>query len=263
MYDLKFQSCKTDPDVWYCPATTKKDSSTYYEYVLIYVDLILTVSESLKNIMETLSGLYRLKEDPTTGKTYDRPSRYLRANIGNYHFDDDVKKPRWFILSHTYVKQAIKTCEEHLDKQGLKLKTKVSATLPAGYRPELDISEELNDKGANQFQELIGILRWSIELGQIDIASPVALLSSFLDLPTRGHLEAVYHVFAYLKLHAQSKIVFDNANIDWDNGKFTDADWADFYPDAAEDLPPNAPEPRGKLVQINCLLWMRTTLAIR
>jgi hypothetical protein len=54
------------------------------------------------------------------------------------------------MLADTYVKQAIKTCEEHLDSQGLKLKTKVSATLPSRYRSELDISEELNEKGANQ-----------------------------------------------------------------------------------------------------------------
>jgi hypothetical protein len=114
--------------------------------------------------------------------------------------------------------------------------------------------EELNDRGANQFQEVIGILRWMVELGRIDIATPVALLSSFLAMPRRGHLEAAYHIFAYLKLHDRSKIVFDDAKIDWKSDKFKTVDWADFYPDAKEDLPPNAPEPRGKSVQINCFV---------
>ena len=187
MYDLKFQSCRADPDVWY-RAATKADGTKYYEYVLIYVDDILTISEVPKDVMETLSRLYRLKEDPTTGKKYDRPTRYLGADIGHYYFDDDSKKPRWYMSSDTYVKNAIKTAEEHLDKQGLRLKTKVTATLPAGYRPELDISEELKDRGATQFQEVIGILRWMVELGRIDIATPVAPLSSFLAMPRRGNL---------------------------------------------------------------------------
>jgi hypothetical protein len=156
--------------------------------------------------------------------------------------------------SDTYVKNAIKTAEEHLDQQGLRLKTKVTATLPAGYRPGLDISEELNDKGANQFQELIGILRWMVKLGRIDIATPVALLSSFLAAPRRGHLEAAYHIFAYLKLHDRSKIVFDDAKIDWGSDRFKKVDWSDFYPDADEDIPPNVPEPRGESVQINCFV---------
>jgi uncharacterized protein len=154
----------------------------------------------------------------------------------------------------TYVKNAIKTAEAQLEEQGLKLKTKVSATLPSGYRPEMDISEELNAKGANRFQELIGILRWTVELGRINIATPVALLSSFLAAPRRGHLESVYHIFAYLKAHARSKIVFNDNMVDWDATKFSKVDWTDFYPDAKEPLPPNAPEPRGKMVQVNCFV---------
>jgi hypothetical protein len=85
--------------------------------------------------------------------------------------------------SNIYVKNMIKTAKEHLDRQGLPLKMKVTATLPARYRPELDVSEEPNDQGANQFQEVIAILRWMVELGQINITTPVALLSSILALP--------------------------------------------------------------------------------
>jgi hypothetical protein len=252
MTDMNFKSCPADPDVWMRPAT-KADGKKYYEYVLIYVDDILAISAAPKAIMETLSAAYRLKENPDE-TFYERPTRYLGADIGNHYFDDDAKKPRWSMSSDTYVKQAIKTAEAQLDEQGLRLKTKVSTTLPSGYRPEMDISEELNAKGANRFQEMIGILRWSVELGRIDIATPVALLSSFLAAPRRGHLEAVYHVFAYLKAHDRSKIVFDDNTVDWDSTKFAKVDWTDFYPDATEPIPPNAPEPRGKPVQINCFV---------
>jgi hypothetical protein len=61
----------------------------------------------------------------------------------------------------------------------------------------------VNNKSANQFQELIDILHWMVKLIQIDIATLVTLLSSFLVAPRWGHLEAAYYIFcAYLKLHA-------------------------------------------------------------
>ena len=32
------------------------------------------------------------------------------------------------------------------------------------YQPEIDISDELGDELATHFQQMIGILRWSVEL---------------------------------------------------------------------------------------------------
>jgi len=61
--------------------------------------------------------------------------------------------------------------------------------MQAGYRPELDISPVLGPEQANYFQSLIGILRWAVELGHIDIHIDVALLSSHLAEPApRGHV---------------------------------------------------------------------------
>jgi hypothetical protein len=37
LYDLQFQPCKADSDVWYCPATID-NGFEYYEYILVYVD---------------------------------------------------------------------------------------------------------------------------------------------------------------------------------------------------------------------------------
>jgi hypothetical protein len=36
--------------------------------------------------------------------------------------------------------------------------------------------------------------------------------------------------------------------------KFKKVDWTDFYPDADEAKPPNAPEPCGMMVQVNCFI---------
>jgi hypothetical protein len=61
----------------------------------------------------------------------------------------------------------------------------------------------------SQYSQLIGVLRWAVELGQLNIYTKVALFSHHLALPRVGHLEAVYHVFAYLNKHDKSHIVFD------------------------------------------------------
>ena len=42
---------------------------------------------------------------------------------------------------------------------------------------------------ANYYQNLIGVLRWAIELGQIDIHIEIALLSSYLAASCVGHLD--------------------------------------------------------------------------
>ena len=74
------------------------------------------------------------------------------------------------------------------------------------------MSEECNEEMATRYMQLIGVLRWAVELGRLDIYTKVALLSQQLALPRVGHLEVVYHVFAYLKSHLKSRIIFDSGD---------------------------------------------------
>ena len=108
----------------------------------------------------------------------------------------------------------------------------------------------------SRFLQLIGILRWAIELGRLDIFVEVSQLSQHQALPRRGHLEALYHIFAYLKKHENgARIVFDPLTPNIDERVFNpDADWRDFYGDISEELPPNMPEPKGKSVIISCFV---------
>jgi hypothetical protein len=119
------------------------------------------------------------------------------------------------------------------------------------YRPELDVSPLLDPDQANYYMSLIGILRWAVELGRLDIFIDVSLLSSYMRQPRVGHLEQVLHIFTYLKHHKNSNMVFDPNYITWDSKAFVQQDWTEFYKDAKEQLPPNAPKPRGHPVQIN------------
>jgi hypothetical protein len=103
---------------------------------------------------------------------------------------------------------------------------------------------------ASYYQELIGVLRWSVELGRIDIHTSVAMLSQHLAMPRREHLNAAYDA---IKKHLRYKIVFDDTYIHWDN-KFKKVAWTDFYPEAEEPIPPTIPEPRGNEAQTNAFV---------
>jgi hypothetical protein len=74
--------------------------------------------------------------------------------------------------------------------------------MKSGYQLEIDVSAELKIKGIRYYQELIGILRWAIELGRVDIATEVLLLSSHLALPRAGLLQQVSHIFDFKSFNA-------------------------------------------------------------
>jgi hypothetical protein len=157
--------------------------------------------------------------------------------------------------SDDYVKAAVSNVEAELAKDGKKLRSKVSSTMTSGYRPELDVSRELGDEAANYYQNLIGVLRWIVELGRIEITTAVGLLSSYTAQPREGHLEQVLYLFAFLKKKNRSKMVFDDSVVDWSN-KFPHkkVDWTDFYQDAKEPITANTPEARGREAQLNCFV---------
>ena len=78
------------------------------------------------------------------------------------------------------------------------------------------------------YLELIGILRWAIEIGIIDILLKVSLLSSHLALPRIGHLQAVYRIFGYLKQVPKQRLYFDPKKPIISEDRFQILDWEDF-----------------------------------
>ena len=54
------------------------------------------------------------------------------------------------------------------------------------------------------------------------------MLSSYLVQPRVGHLDAMFHIFAYLKAHDHSKLVFDASTPNIDEQRFIKHDWEDF-----------------------------------
>jgi hypothetical protein len=90
-----------------------------------------------------------------------------------------------------------------------------------------------------------------VELGRIDIITEVSMLSTFLFMPREGHLDAVYHLFAYLSLHHNARVVFDPTYPDVDMRAFIKTDWKPMHGDVKEEIPPNAPVTRGKAIDLH------------
>ena len=112
----------------------------------------------------------------------------------------------------------------------------------------MDISRELNVTDAAYYQSLIGILRWIVELGRVDVCLEVSMMSSHLALPREGHLEQVLHIFACLKKYHNTDLVYDPSDPVVDENDFKRRDWASSefgHVEAKEELPANMPEPRG------------------
>ena len=140
MTDLSFTPCQADPDVWMQPAV-KPDGTKYYEYVLIYANDILVISHRASTIMDNLSALYCLKENPSNRKGYGTPDSYLGANIGLYTLPGNTSgKQKWYMSSDDYVADAIKNVEGKLAEANRRLCVKVSTPMIVGYRPELDMT---------------------------------------------------------------------------------------------------------------------------
>jgi hypothetical protein len=247
--DLGYVTTLADNDVWMREAV-KPDGFKYYEYLLVYVDDILCVSHQPKQTMEAVGQLYRLKNDLIAP-----PTEYLGATVVQYRFPDDKEKVQWAMSSVKYVQSAIATVELELGRMDKRLNGKASSPVASGYRPELDVSPLLDADRANYYQNLIGILRWAVELGRIDIHVAVAMLSRYLVQPRLGHLEQVFHIFAYLKKHLEkSTMVFDDKIPTINQAGFKECDWKDFYQDAQEAIPLNAPVARGNAVEMHAFV---------
>ena len=97
--------------------------------------------------------------------------------------------------------------EQYLKVKVKKLLAKAPAPFQNNYRPEIDMTEELGEDDTAYYNSLIGVLRWIVELGRVDINTEVSMLSSHLALPRSGHLDAVLNIIAYLNKTHNSGMV--------------------------------------------------------
>jgi hypothetical protein len=114
MRHLNFTSSLADPDVWMRPAK-KANGSECYEYVLIYTDDVLVISENGEHVLRSGIGKhFELKED-----SIGPPKLYLGGHMRRVELENGAKA--WAFSSSQYVQAAVKNVETYLEKTGGKL----------------------------------------------------------------------------------------------------------------------------------------------
>ena len=246
LYDIGFKPSLADADVWMRPAI-KTNGFEYWEYILCYVDDILAISQNPSSIMQCIQRKFKLKDDK-----FEEPSNYLGAELSI--MDNEYGDQCWAMSSDKYCEALVNNVEEVLKKKGLKLPTKCFLPMMQSYKPELDCTDELDATSTTWFQELIGSIRWAIELGRVDILLETSLLSQHMALPREGHLEQLLHIIGYLKSHKKFRLLYDSCQPKVNENSFQKYDWHDFYREAKEAIPPNMPEARGHAVITSCFV---------
>lgn len=171
----------------------------------------------------------------------------------------------WAFGSDTYVKDACILAEKQMKENRITYPStrrhgSSSPFSSQSYRPELDTTAFCNSKLSTMFQNLIGVLRWIVELGRIDIQLETSLLSQYLAQPRKGHLEQACNIFRYLKKINSAYVIMDPTPWEMDQegeqGEVHPRERAvymkELYPDSIDNLPHDMPEALGEGLNISC-----------
>ena len=145
-------------------SVTRSDGEEYYEYMLLYVDDCLCVLERARDALMQIDKYFKMKPD-----SIGPPTIYLGGTVSQVVLENGVTT--YAFSSSKYVQEAVKNVEEYLEERERKLRPKARTPLSSEYRPEIDISPELDPVDCAYYQSLIGTLRWIVELGRVDIVA--------------------------------------------------------------------------------------------
>jgi hypothetical protein len=70
-----------------------------------------------------------------------------------------------------------------------------------------------------------------VEIGQVDMITEVSRSASHMAMPSEEHLQAVLHIFGYLKKKHGSRMVFEPSYPDINHMIFKECDWQEIYGD--------------------------------
>ena len=86
----------------------------------------------------------------------------------------------WSMSPSKYVKEAVRICKKyvarHLSKE-YRFPRRADNPFEGGCSPKLDVSPVLGPEEASYYQSEIGVMRWIIEMGRINIITEVSLMS--------------------------------------------------------------------------------------
>ena len=237
MNQIGHRPCLADPDVWMKPET-REDGFKHYAYILMHVDDVIAIHHDALRCIKSIDKYFPMKPD-----SIGDPSIYLGAKMKKVRLDNGVEA--WTLSASQYIQESCRKVLQNAREKHACLKLRKSSTpMASDYRPELDISEELDHDDANYCQSAVGMLRWIVELGRIDIITEVSMMSSHMAAPRVGHLERVFQMYSCLANKHNARLVFDPSYPDIKMSAFVEGqEWEKFCGDVREEVPPNRPEP--------------------
>ena len=147
------------------------------------MDDCLAVSHDARSLLDEIDNFFEMK----AGSIGD-PDMYLGGKLKEMVLPNGVTA--WAMSSSKYVQEATANVEKFINAEmdGHKLNKRAATPMPTGYDPVMDTSPELTGKLANFYQSQLGVLRWIVELGRVDIMTETSLLASQVACPREGHL---------------------------------------------------------------------------
>ena len=125
-------------------AAKNYNGEDYYEYVLLYTDDSLFVSENPRECLLEIDKYFPMKKC-----SIDTPRLYLGGKISQVQLPNGVIA--YALSMSQYVQEAIKNIERIIKQRGLTLNKKAQTPFTTDYIPEIDGSEILNDEDATYY----------------------------------------------------------------------------------------------------------------
>ena len=94
MSGLGYKPCLADPDLWLKPES-RKDGTSYYSYILCYVDDVLVVGDNAQPILDRIDKFMKLKDGSS------EPDIYLGSKLQRITLANDVVA--WSMSPSKYV----------------------------------------------------------------------------------------------------------------------------------------------------------------
>ena len=213
-----------------------------YNYIARYVDDVMCFSKNPQAIIDHVSQSYTMKgvgypQFYLGGDVVELPPSSRSHNISSYS-----------LFAHTY----INNCLVNLERMCQTTFKPSSVPFSISYHAVLDQSAFCSPLDMTHYRSFLWSANWMITLGRFDIAYAVNTLAQYCCVPRLGHLHALQHIFGYLKLHPHGMLLVDTSlPPGWNHAVFQkDCDWAEFFPDALEDIPSGCPPAFGDPLHI-------------
>ncbi len=115
--------------------------------------------------MKEINGYLPLKPS-----SVDNPDIHLSVKLKETQLPNRVTA--WGLSPSKYVVQALKNCQLHLTEKlagRYSIPARADNPFPIDYDPSTDLSNILDPDCSSFYQHLIGVMRWMVELGRINI----------------------------------------------------------------------------------------------